>query len=56
MTTTPQTPEPLRKLAIWFVFLLIALMAFHLLSCQPYPAQSKVLKQNTKRYNEKVGR
>lgn len=20
MTTTPQTPEPLRKLAIWFVF------------------------------------
>jgi hypothetical protein len=27
-----------------------------LYGCQPYPAQSKVLKQDTNRYNEMVGR
>lgn len=58
MSATTSTPEPMRKLVIWFVLLVVAIMAMHFFtSCQSvYPAESKVLKQDTHRYNEKVGR
>jgi NO-binding membrane sensor protein with MHYT domain len=57
MSATTSTPEPMRKLVIWFLLLIVAIMAMHFTSCQSvYPAESKVLKQDTNRYNEKVGR
>lgn len=58
MSATTSTPEPMRKLVIWIILLFMALITLHLLAgCQStYPAQSKVLKQDTNRYNEKVGR
>ncbi len=57
MSATTSTPEPMRKLVIWFLLLIVAIMAMHFTSCPSvYPAESKVLKQDTNRYNEKVGR
>ncbi len=58
MSATTSTPEPMRKLVIWFLLLIVAIMAMHFFTCcqSVYPAENKVLKQDTKRYNEKVGR
>jgi len=44
------------KLRVWIVLLFTAMIIMHLVSCQPYPAQSKVVKQDTNRYNPKTGR
>jgi len=51
--------KPMRQgliliIAMWL--LLIGMLILNLTGCASYPAQSKVLKQDTNRYNQQVGR